>query len=229
MTGAGTKGSSSLPAGRGRTVRRPVLFRVVNNLGIGGIAMRLRQVLPLLRDAFEIHVVTYREEGELAPLLREQGIAVHHLPLPGKWHPSGLYRLARLLRKHGTSLVHTHSFGGNISGVLAAVLAGVPVRIAQVHVRSQHWYGKTELRRKKQRLEEYCVHSLFTRKILFPSRAALEYFAARCPVAPDKLLVLHNGVRPADPPEPGNAGEAFRVRHGLSPGCILLGLVGPAE
>ncbi|MDR1360413.1 MAG: glycosyltransferase family 4 protein, partial [Deltaproteobacteria bacterium] len=207
---------------------KPVIFRIVKKLGAGGIATRLRQLLPLLQEAFEVHVITYSEEGEFAPALRQAGIIVHHLPLSGKWSPSGLSGMARILRQHRAGLVHTHSFGGNISGILAAALAGVPVRVAQVHSRSQHWYGKTELRRKKQRLEEYCVHSLFTHKILFPSQSAREYFAAHCPVSRSKLHVLHNGVRLPDPPCAADAAAAaqIRARYNVPPERMLLGFVG---
>jgi glycosyltransferase involved in cell wall biosynthesis len=210
-------------------MKKPVLFRIVNKLGIAsGVSQRLLHVLPLLQDAFEVHVATYREGGTAEALFREKGIPVHHVPLPGKWNPVGLYRLARLLRENGADIVHTHSFSGNISGILAAALAGVPVRVGQVHSRGQHWYGTTELRRKKQRLEEYCVHSLFTRKILFPSKSAREYFAAHCPVSPQKLHLLYNGVRLPDPPSPEDAAARadLRARYGVLPDQTLLGFVG---
>ncbi|MDR2160746.1 MAG: glycosyltransferase family 4 protein [Desulfovibrio sp.] len=208
-------------------MRKPVLFRVVNNLDIGGVSRRLQQLLPLLQDAFEVHVATYHRAGALSPHFREMGIAVHHLPLRGKWNPAGLRRLARLLREHRAAIVHTHSFGGNISGILAATLAGVPVRLAQVHTRSQHWYGKTELRRKKQRLEEYLVHSLCTHAVLFASPLALEYFASHCPVSRKKLLLLHNGIRLPEPPStPPPTAADIRRRYGIPPERRLLGLVG---
>lgn len=174
---------------------KKVVFRVNNNLKVGGITRRLEQLLPLLLDDFEVHVVTYKTEGILAPKLREAGIHVHHVPIKGKWSPKGIMRLAGLFREHKADIVHTHSFGANISGILAASLAKVPVRIGQVHVRQQHWYGSTALRRKKQQMEEYFVHSLFSHKVLFPSHAALSYFSAHCPVSAEKLFVLHNGVR----------------------------------
>ncbi|MDR2076877.1 MAG: glycosyltransferase family 4 protein [Desulfovibrio sp.] len=209
-------------------MKKPVLFRITNNLGIGGVAVRLRLVLPLLREAFDVHVVTYRREGEFATFLREQGIAVHHLPLRGKWNPWGLRGLARLLREHGARLVHTHSFGGNISGILAAALAGAPARVAQVHTRGQHWYGRTELHRKKQRLEEYCVHSLFTQKIIFSSTLARDYFVSHCPVSREKLHLLYNGIRLPDPPCAAAAAAAaeLRARWNIPPGRKLLGFVG---
>ncbi len=203
---------------------KPVLFRVNNNLNIGGITSRLRLVLPLLCNDYSVHVVTYRTEGILADELRDKGISVHHVPIPSKWSPLGIHALAKLLRKENARIVHTHSFGGNISGILAASLAKVPVRIGQVHTRQQHWYGKTELHRKKQMFEEYCVHSLFSDAVLFPSQAALDYFVPHCPVAARKLEVLYNGV---SLPQRGE-GESLDLRAMLDirPGVKILGFVG---
>lgn len=214
---------------------KPVVFRLFNNLEVGGVTSRLRQVLPLLLDEFDVHMVTYRKEGVLGPEFREKGIHVHHVPLRGKWNPSGLRALAALFREHRADVVHTHAFGGNVSGILAAAMAGVPVRLGQVHTRHQHWYGKTELHKKKQRLEEYLIHKFLSHKVIFPSRAALDYFHAHCPVAADKLYVLHNGVRlpedpdPALPSRPGAMDPAvreLRQRFGIPPRRRVLGFVG---
>lgn len=209
--------------------KKPVLFRVTNNLDIGGVTTRLRQVLPLLLDAFEVHVVTYRRQGVLVEEFRDKGIHVHHVPLSGKWSPRGIWALARLMRQENADIVHTHSLGGNISGILAAARAGVRVRMGQVHTRQQHWYGKSALHRRKQRLEEYWIHTMFSHRVLFPSRTALEYFYGLCPVAREKLHVLYNGVRLPDPPLSPEAAmaekAALRERHGIAPGTRVIGFV----
>ncbi len=99
--------------------KKPVLFRVTNNLNIGGITSRLRLVLPLLTKFFEVHVVTYKEQGVLVEELKQKGVHVHHLPIKGKWSPLSIYQYAKLFRQYKADIVHTHSFGGNITGILA--------------------------------------------------------------------------------------------------------------
>ncbi len=210
---------------------KPVLFRVTNNLDVGGITSRLRQVLPVLAQEYQVHVVTYAKQGILVEELQDKGITVHHCPLSGKWSPQGLVKLARLLHAHKANIVHTHSFGGNISGLLAAALARVPLRVGQVHVRQQHWYGRTEFRRKKQMLEEFLVHSLCSHGVLFPSQAALAYFAQHCPLPAQKLHLLYNGIDlsrcllGAAETGPSPAVE-LRARLGIAPDYKILGFVG---
>ena len=120
---------------------KPVLFRVTNNLKIGGVQRRLRALLPLLTDRYDVHVVTYKERGVFFDELAQLGVHVHFLPRKGHWDPVAIWKLARLFRRHHADIVHTHSFGRNIFGILAAALARVPVRIGQVHSRDTgHFY-----------------------------------------------------------------------------------------
>ena len=173
---------------------KPVLFRITNNLNIGGIQRRLRSLLPLLMDKYEVHIITYNSKGIFWEELRELGVHTHFVPLKGKWSPLGIFRMARLLKKYRANIVHTHSFGGNISGILAAALAGVRVRIGQVHLCDLHWYARTPFRRRKQILEETLVHRLFTQKILFVSRQSRDYFQSFTHLPDTMLQILHNGI-----------------------------------
>jgi len=77
------------------------------------------------------------------------GWPVHHLAKhEGRDWPC-IWRLARLLRREHTTIVHTHNVPAHFHGGLAAVLAGVPVRIHTKHgrdhpnnpakVRLNHW------------------------------------------------------------------------------------------
>jgi len=172
---------------------KPVLFRVTNNLNIGGVQRRLRSLLPRLLPYYDVHVVTYKDKGIFFDELASLGVKTHFIPLKGKWDPVGIYKMSRLFKKHNAQIVHTHSLGGNISGILAAAMARVPVRIAQVHT-MLHWYGKTKLRRQKQIIEEAIVHKLFTHKVVFVSKNTRNYFQKKTQIAPKKLVILHNGI-----------------------------------
>jgi len=200
---------------------KPVLFRVTNNLKIGGIQRRLRALLPLLTEHYDVHVVTYKEKGIFYDELASLGVHTHFLPRKGHWNLIAIWRLAKLFRQHNAQIVHTHSFGGNIFGILAAALAGVPVRIGQVHSAELHWYGSTALRRQKQKLEEALVHRLYSHKVLFVSIESRDYFQ-RCTGLPNSMLqVLHNGLALPDavPPAP-------REELGIPTDRKLIGFVG---
>jgi glycosyltransferase involved in cell wall biosynthesis len=202
-------------------MHKPVVFRVTNNLKVGGVQRRLRALLPLLAEHYAVHVVTYRDKGVFFDELADLGVHTHFLPRRGHWDPAGLVKLARLFTEHRADIVHTHSFGGNISGILAAALARVPVRIGQAHLSELHWYGRTPLRRKKQILEETLVHRLFSHKVLFVSRESRDYFQRHTGL-PDSLLeILHNGLD-----LPGTTEAAPRKELGVPEGRILVGFVG---
>ena len=202
-------------------MRKPVLFRVNNNLKVGGIQRRLRALLPLLTEHYEVHVVTYRDKGVFFDELAALGVHTHFLPRRGHWDPVGIWKLAALFRRHKADIVHTHSFGGNIFGILAAALARVPVRVGQVHLSELHWYGSTALRRRKQMLEEKFVHSLFSHKVLFVSRESRDHFQRYTGLSDSMLEILHNGLTLPDDVEP-----APRSELGVPEDRKLVGFVG---
>lgn len=175
-------------------MNKPVLFRVTNNLKVGGVQKRLRALLPLLTEHYEVHIVTYNDRGVFFDELTELGVHTHFLPRKGHWNPIAIWKLARLFRKHRADIVHTHSFGGNIFGILAAALARVPVRIGQMHSRGLHWYGTSPLRKRKQIVEEALVHRFFSHQIVFVSEESLAYFKSNTRLPKRMLSVLHNGV-----------------------------------
>jgi glycosyltransferase involved in cell wall biosynthesis len=202
-------------------MHKPVLFRVTNNLKVGGVQRRLRALLPLLLDTHEVHVVTYKDKGVFFDELADLGVRTHFLPRRGHWDPAAIWRLARLFRRHKADIVHTHSFGGNIFGILAAALARVPVRVGQVHLSELHWYGSTALRRRKQMIEETLVHRLFSHRVLFVSRESRDYFRRHTGLPEGMLQVLHNGLAMPDAVE-----AATRAELGVPGDRKLFGFVG---
>lgn len=175
-------------------MNKPVLFRVTNNLKVGGVQRRLRALLPLLTEHYEVHVVTYKEKGVFFDELADLAVHTHFLPRKGHWNPVAIWKLARLFRKHRADIVHTHSFGGNIFGILAAALARVPVRIGQVHSRGLHWYGASPSRQWKQIFEESLVHRFFSHHVVFVSKESLDFFQSKTGLPKQMLSVLHNGI-----------------------------------
>lgn len=200
---------------------KPVLFRVTNNLGIGGVQRRLRALLPLLTEHYQVHVVTYKERGVFFDELAGLGVHTHFLPRKGHWNPLAIWKLARLFQQHQAHIVHTHSFGGNIFGLLAATLAQVPVRVGQVHLSALHWYGQTSWRRTKQVYEETLVHRLCTQRVLFVSEESRTYFQQHTGLPWSMLTLLHNGLHLPDAAEP-----LSRAELGVPASARLIGFVG---
>ena len=202
-------------------MKKPVLFRITNNLNVGGVQRRLRALLPLLTDHYEVHVVTYKDKGIFFEELKELGIKMHFMPFKGHWNPLKIKKLAELFKRYNADIVHTHSFGANISGIIAAALARVPIRIAQVHAGTTHWYGKTIMRQKKQIVEETIVHRLFTHKVVFVSQESRDKYQQQTRLPDDMLQILHNGIS-----IPDNVTPISRTELGLPEDKKLIGFVG---
>ncbi|HBF33393.1 TPA: hypothetical protein DDW35_02395 [Candidatus Sumerlaeota bacterium] len=114
---------------------RPLnVLRVITWLPVGGIERKIAAVLPRLdRNLFNPRVVCLRERGPLADDLEASGVPVDVCPFKSRLSPSGIWRLAGLMKQHKIDIVHAHMYRSNTPATVAAKLAGVPVVIAHVH------------------------------------------------------------------------------------------------
>ncbi|WP_330457925.1 glycosyltransferase [Streptomyces sp. NBC_00820] len=106
-------------------------LHVITGLGVGGAEQQLRLLLrhlPLTCD-----VVTLTNPGSVAEGLAADGVRVSHLGMAGNRDLGALPRLARLIRRGGYDLVHTHLYRACLYGRIAARLAGVRAVVATEH------------------------------------------------------------------------------------------------
>jgi glycosyltransferase involved in cell wall biosynthesis len=95
-----------------------------------------RQLRMLAEAGFEVHAVSSPGDA-LDSLGRECGVTTHGVPMERQPDPirdavsSG--RLLRLMRRIRPDVVHAHTPKAGLLGMLAARLAGVPVRLYTVH------------------------------------------------------------------------------------------------
>lgn len=200
------------------TRRKPVLVRITNNLGLGGVQRRLRDLLPRLTDHFEVHAVTYKDRGVFFEELPDLGVATHFLP---RRFPA-IPRLARLLARLGPTVVHTHSYGGNVLGLPAARVVGAPVRVGHVHTATLHWPARRPWRRALQARKEAWVHRCCTQRVCCVSEEARQAFLTGTGLPPDLAVVLHNGI----PRPPANALPLPRTALGVPLDAVVLGMAG---
>lgn len=88
------------------------------------------------RDRFDLHFVSLGGRGVLAKDVEARGWPVTALEEPAGLRPGLVLRLARLLRKLGADVVHTHDDRQLIYGAFAARLARVPRVFHTRHGRS---------------------------------------------------------------------------------------------
>jgi glycosyltransferase involved in cell wall biosynthesis len=110
------------------------VVHVIWSLGLGGAEqVVIRLAAGLDRRRFEPLICCLDEAGSFAPQAQEAGVEVVALGKRGPVDARAAYRLARLLRSRRTQVVHTHLWGANVWGRLAALLARVPCIVASEH------------------------------------------------------------------------------------------------
>ncbi len=112
----------------------PTLFRLTT---VPISLHKLLQGQPQFMQQNGFKVILASASGkEVAQVEKETGLRVHILPLTRKISPltdlKALWKTYRLIKKYRPDIVHTHTPKAGIVGMLAAKLAGVPVRMHTV-------------------------------------------------------------------------------------------------
>ncbi|GAB4490892.1 MAG: glycosyltransferase [Thermodesulfovibrionales bacterium] len=166
------------------------LLHVYQNSNVGGIQ---QQLLSLLRE-YDRSVVdpffcSLGPSGEIGSELERLGIPFAALGR-GRSHrvsPGIVFELARLMKRLRIQVVRTHKYRANLYGRLAALIAGVPVRIASLH-------GNY---RKDRRIERRIVNRLLapaTDRFVAVSDSIRDDIARYDAIDPSRILVIRNGV-----------------------------------
>jgi glycosyltransferase involved in cell wall biosynthesis len=116
---------------------RPRLVYVVTLAEIGGAQAYVRELLPAMREEFDVTVAAHGE-GPLRTAAAELGVAfvpLQHVrrALSPVHDPLALLELTRLFRRLNPQIVHLNSSKAGVLGRVAAAVARVPVRIFTAH------------------------------------------------------------------------------------------------
>jgi glycosyltransferase involved in cell wall biosynthesis len=117
--------------------RRPRVLLLITLAETGGAQTYVAALLPGLVRDFDVAVAAYGS-GPLREATAAHGvrfIPLQHVRRPiSPWRDvAGLAELVRLLRRERPDILHASSSKAGVLGRLAAVLAGVPIRIFTVH------------------------------------------------------------------------------------------------
>ncbi|WP_326694484.1 glycosyltransferase [Streptomyces sp. NBC_01766] len=126
------------------------VLHVITGLGVGGAEQQLRLLLRHL--PVECEVVTLTNPGPVAEGLRADGVPVTHLEMKGNRDLAALPRLARLVRRGGYDLVHTHLYRACVYGRIAARTAGVRAVVATEHSLGERYIEGRPLTRSTREL-----------------------------------------------------------------------------
>ncbi len=192
---------------------RPVrVVHLVEALGTGGLE---RVVQGLVRHAdgrrFRVEVLCAVRGGPVASEIEATGATVRVLGAAG-YRPRDILTTARLLRKMGADIVHSHGHFAGVLGRCAAWWSGVPAAVHHLHTID------TTLREKHRRLEQFLAR--FSERVVCCS-GAVESHASRDLRIPARLLaVIPNGIDP--PPAAARADALEMLGRPVPPvvGCV---------
>ena len=184
------------------------------------------------RAGFEVHVVSSPGE-ELQGFAEREGAIPHAVPMLRRITPlrdlAALLRLWRIFRVIGPAVVDAHTAKAGLLGMLAAWLAGVPVRIYHLH--GLAFVTRKGLQRSFLRWTE-TIAALASHRVLCVSHSIREVAIAEgiCPA--DKIRVLLGGsINGVDadgrfkPPDLA-VRVASRKEYGIGDNCRVIGFIG---
>ncbi len=196
------------------------IVHVITDLSTGGSQEALVRLLTRLdRGRFEPAAVCMKNgDTLLAGELRSSGIPVFDLNLTGRGGIAGLWRFFALLETLRPAILHAWLFHAVVVSRIAGRMAGVPIVIS---ARRNVNLG-SPLRELVNRMT-----AGLNDRVIAVSEAARRVEISRGGVAPEKTVVIPNGVDPLafGRPTP-QAGARARNALGLPPHSILIGYVG---
>lgn len=163
------------------------IIHIITGLSFGGAEkMLLDLACGFSPEFFEVKVATVVGGGALVEDFKEAGIETHIFQKKSKLGFGVIWKLWRFLRHEKPEIVHTHLFGGDTWGRIAAILARVPIIVSTEHNMNldEGWA--------KRRVKKFL--SFFTKKIIAVSEAVKNYSVSRDKIKAKKINVIVNGI-----------------------------------
>ena len=134
---------------------------------------------------------------------------------------TGLWRMYRVMQQDSFDVLQTFCHFSNIIGQPLGALAGIPIRVASQRNRldARAWIVRLA--------DRLIANSPISNRMVAVSESNRRYCIDVQRIRPDKLLVIDNGIDPADLPPPAPAViEQLRGELGLSSKDFVITMVG---
>jgi L-malate glycosyltransferase len=202
--------------------KKPRVLHLITSFEVGGTERQAVELLKRIdRRRFDLSLAALRFEGPLYQEVATIFPRVSQFPLTSFYNANAAKQLMRLrgwMIKERADVLHAHDFYAGLLGAAAARLARVRVIACQRHMRLSdrrvHEWGT--------RLTHRLAH-----RVLVNSEAIRDHLLAAGHVAPEKIVVVRNGLNAAALDNDGRAKRraALLRELNLDEGAKLIGLV----
>lgn len=163
------------------------IIYIITSLNFGGAEKLLIDVVRYLdKSRYEVKVLTVTGGGPLVSEFEKVGIAVKIFEKKNKLGIGVIWQIYKYLKQEKPQIVHTHLFGGDTWGRLAAIFARVPIIISTEH--------NTNLDEGFLKRLVKIFLSLFNKKVIAVSQAVKNYSVAVDHINEKKMIVIPNGI-----------------------------------
>ncbi len=179
---------------------------IILNLGQGGaerVVIDLAKTLD--RSRFNPTVCCLYDKGPFAEELERENIKVIALNKKRRVELSIIKKLIGIIRENDIHIVHTHLWGPNFWGRIAAKIAKTPVIIATEH-NEDTWKSKFYFL-----LDKWLFH--WTDRVIAVSNGVKKFYVNKAGLDAKKIEVIHNGINVNK--EEGNQFSISRLKKEL--------------
>ena len=167
------------------------VLQLIGSFHQGGSERQAVQLAKLLREdgTYNIFLASLNNEG----ILRDEAEKIGFTEIP-EFRLTSFYDLnfarqlqkcVRFLKQNKIEIVHTHDFYTNVFGISAALLAGVPLKIA----------SKRETAGMRSKLQKTVEKRIFkTADAIVVNAEAVKNYLTDEGISPEKIEVIYNGI-----------------------------------
>lgn len=167
--------------------RKIKITYIIPSLDFGGAERLLTEIIRKLDSKrFEASVICLRRTGHWAKELENRGVKIELVGSLPKLEFLSFFKIKKLLRKLKPDIVHTHLFGADVYGGLAAISLGIKNIISTEHNLNYNEGGA-------KRFLKIKVQKSFS-KIIAVSESVKDYSLKIYETDKEKITVIHNGI-----------------------------------
>src|SRR5215813_5537207 len=179
--------------------KRLRVLHLINYFEAGGTERQAVELLKRLDSSrYDVRLAALRNEGPLYDEIANRFPAIPEFTFTSFYNATAVRQLARLrsfLLRHRIEILHAHDFYAGMLGVMAARLAGVRVIASQRNLRFSdrraHLWGQVLINR-------------LAHRVLVNANAIRDSLIANGGAAPEKIVVIRNGLRSFPDPSVNN-------------------------